>query len=453
MLSYIELKNFKSLTDIKIDLRGENRKPKKMIFIYGENGAGKTNLISSILFLKKSLLTLSNSSKLQKIHGKEMAEFLSDVKNDGLKQQILDHIIKDSFFNMESLIRENKTIKCEGNMEIKIGFNINGFEGSYELKFDDESVIFEELKYLVNERVGRLFTIDKNYTNISPSMTLTSSYKKELKENINKYWGKNTFMSIIFNEIQIKNKDFIKNSLNHTILDIFNWLGKISLQCKNANSSIGMMAIPIKFLSNLKQGKVTDKNNKELLSMEKFLNEVFTQLYSDIKKVFYIFTPIENEYKYELYFSKLIDDEVREIPFEFESTGTQQLLEIIKFIFLSILGNTVIVDEMENGIHDLLIYEVISSLLDSFDFIENAQFIVTTHSTYLMELLPKENVYILVSDVFGRKSIISIDNFEFRTQKNNNIRLKYLRGDYYGIPNVGYLDFNDLVDQVKEDLK
>ena len=108
---------------------------------------------------------------------------------------------------------------------------------------------------------------------------------------------------------------------------------------------------------------------------------------------------------------------------------------------------------MENGIHDLLIYEVISSLLDSFDFIENAQFIVTTHSTYLMELLPKENVYILVSDVFGRKSIISIDNFEFRTQKNNNIRLKYLRGDYYGIPNVGYLDFNDLVDQVKEDLK
>lgn len=453
MLSYIELKNFKSLTDIKIDLRGENRKPKKMIFIYGENGAGKTNLISSILFLKKSLLTLSNSSKLQKIHGKEMAEFLSDVKNDGLKQQILDHIIKDSFFNMESLIRENKTIKCEGNMEIKIGFNINGFEGSYELKFDDESVIFEELKYLVNERVGRLFTIDKNYTNISPSMILTSSYKKELKENINKYWGKNTFMSIIFNEIQIKNKDFIKNSLNHTILDIFNWLGKISLQCKNANSSIGMMAIPIKFLSNLKQGKVTDKNNKELLSMEKFLNEVFTQLYSDIKKVFYIFTPIENEYKYELYFSKLIDDEVREIPFEFESTGTQQLLEIIKFIFLSILGNTVIVDEMENGIHDLLIYEVISSLLDSFDFIENAQFIVTTHSTYLMELLPKENVYILVSDVFGRKSIISIDNFEFRTQKNNNIRLKYLRGDYYGIPNVGYLDFNDLVDQVKEDLK
>ena len=153
------------------------------------------------------------------------------------------------------------------------------------------------------------------------------------------------------------------------------------------------------------------------------------------------------------YFSKLIDDKVKEIPFELESTGTQQLLEIIKFIFLSIIGNTVIVDEMENGIHDLLIYEVISSLLDSFNYIENAQFIATTHSTYLMEMLPKESIYILVSDVLGRKNILSIDNFDFRTQKNNNIRLKYLRGDYSGIPNTGYLDFNDLVNQVREDLK
>ena len=85
MLSYIELKNFKSLTDVKIDLRGENKKPKKMIFIYGENGAGKTNLISSILFLEKSLLTLSNNIKLRKIYDKNVPELLSDIENDEIK--------------------------------------------------------------------------------------------------------------------------------------------------------------------------------------------------------------------------------------------------------------------------------------------------------------------------------------------------------------------------------
>lgn len=453
MLSYIELKNFKSLTDVKIDLRGENKKPKKMIFIYGENGAGKTNLISSILFLEKSLLTLSNNIKLRKIYDKNVPELLSDIENDEIKKEVLDHIIKDSFFDMRSLIQENKTINSEGNMEVKIGFNINGLEGSYELKFDDESVIFEELKYLVNERVGRLFKIDANNIIISPSMITTPSYKKELKDNIEKYWGKNTFMSIIFNEIQIKNNDFINNSLSPNLIDVFNWMKKISLQCKNAKSSIGRMAIPTKILSNLEEGTITEKNNKELLSMEKFLNEVFTQLYSDVKKVFYVFTPIDNKFRYELYFSKLIDDDVKSIPFNLESTGTQQLLDVIKFIFLAILGNTVIIDEMENGIHDLLIYEVISSLFDAFNSIENVQFIATTHSTYLMEMLPQENIYILVSDALGRKSILPIDNFDFRTQKNNNIRLKYLRGDYSGIPNVGYLDFNELVDQFREDLK
>ena len=149
----------------------------------------------------------------------------------------------------------------------------------------------------------------------------------------------------------------------------------------------------------------------------------------------------------------MIDNDVKSIPFNLESTGTQRLLEVIKFIFLAMCGNTVIMDEMENGIHDLLMYEVIESLYDSLNDIENAQFIATTHNTYLMEMVPQDNIYILISDALGRKSILPIDNYGFRTQNNNNnIRVKYLKGDYSGIPNVGYLDFNDLVDEFREDL-
>ena len=113
----------------------------------------------------------------------------------------------------------------------------------------------------------------------------------------------------------------------------------------------------------------------------------------------------------------------------------------------------IFIDEIENGIHDLLIYEVISALSDSLNYIDNVQFITTTHSTYLMEELPPENIYVLAGDAYGKKEILSIDNFNFRTQKNNNIRLKYLRGNYSGIPNIGYIDFSELVEQVKEDLE
>ncbi len=456
MLSYIKLKNFKSLTNIKLDLRGKNKKPKKLVFIYGENGIGKTNLIYSILFLEKTLLTLSNHTHFQKylqeLNDKSVEDLLSEKKDYEFKKHILSQFLSSN--TMESLIQENKTIDCKGNMEIKIGFNINGIEGSYELKFNNQAVVFEELRYLVNERVGRLFSITNDNVIISPSMVLTSSYKKELKDNIKKYWGKHTFLGIIYNEIKIKNNNFVENSLSSSFWDFFNWLDNFSIEGNHL--SFQKMHTPIKILRELTHGTVQKVNDKELLAMENYLNEVFIQLYADIKRVSYVLTPSDSkdEFKYELYISKLIDNEIKQIPFNLESTGTQQLLKILKYIFVATLGNnTIFIDEIENGIHDLLIHEVISALSDSLNYIDNVQFITTTHNTYLMEELPPENIYVLASDAYGKKDILSIDNFNFRTQKNNNIRLKYLRGDYSGIPSIGYIDFSELVEQVREDLE
>ena len=456
MLSYIKLKNFKSLTNIKLDLRGKNKKPKKLVFIYGENGIGKTNLIYSILFLEKTLLTLSNHTHFQKylqeLNDKSVEDLLSEKKDNAFKKHILSQFLSSN--TMESLIQENKTIDCKGNMEIKIGFNINGIEGSYELKFNNQAVIFEELRYLVHERVGRIFSITNDNAIISPSMVLTSSYKKELKDNIKKYWGKHTFLGIIYNEIKIKNNNFVENSLSSSFWDFFNWLDNFSIEGNHL--SFQKIHTPMKILRELTHGTVQKENDKELLAMENYLNEVFIQLYADIKKVSYVFTPSDSkdEFKYELYISKLIDNEIKQIPFNLESTGTQQLLKILKYIFVATLGNnTIFIDEIENGIHDLLILEVISALSDSLNSIDNVQFITTTHSTYLMEELPPENIYVLASDAYGKKDILSIDNFNFRTQKNNNMRLKYLRGDYSGIPSIGYIDFSELMEQVKEDLE
>ena len=42
VLSYIRLRNFKSFSDIMFDLRGKGGIPKKKVFVYGENGSGKS---------------------------------------------------------------------------------------------------------------------------------------------------------------------------------------------------------------------------------------------------------------------------------------------------------------------------------------------------------------------------------------------------------------------------
>ncbi|WP_181039084.1 AAA family ATPase, partial [Brachyspira murdochii] len=51
MFTYVKLKNYKSLVDFEVDLTSSKNNPKKMIIIYGENGAGKSNFINAFFTL------------------------------------------------------------------------------------------------------------------------------------------------------------------------------------------------------------------------------------------------------------------------------------------------------------------------------------------------------------------------------------------------------------------
>ena len=73
--------------------------------------------------------------------------------------------------------------------------------------------------------------------------------------------------------------------------------------------------------------------------------------------------------------------------------------------------------------------------------------IITTHNTLLLEELERKYMYIIYIDFKGNKEIRCVDDYKKRTQKTNNLRDKYLRGDYGGVPNVGYIDFEDIIGQ------
>ncbi len=454
MLSYIELKNFKSLTDFKIDFRGKGGVPKKVLFLYGENGSGKTNLVSSLFFLKQSLRTLSYHLSLHDLSNNVTPDVLSRINEQGAREQLLDDLLGKTTPSLSTLLEESKTIGSRDNMYLKIGFHIDGVEGAYELEFDDRSVVFEELRYLVNERVGVLFSIREGAIKFSPSFVLDSKYKKYLVDEIKKYWGKHTFMSIIYNEVNAKNDSFIDSSLSAAFLKVFDFFYTMSSACKNRWGDSLAIATPAVIPLNLLEGTISKKRDTGLLAMESFLNSVFTQLYSDIKAIFYKFKFNGDLLSYELYVKKMIGSNIIEVPFGMESTGTQKLLNLVEYILLSLLGTTVVVDEIDSGIHDLLIYQVIELFLDAIYTEEISQFIVTTHNTSLLEMvgdiLPKESVYLLTIDSRGEKEALSLDKYKLRTQKNHNIRSKYLKGDYDAVPNIGYVDFNELVDDFRD---
>ncbi|WP_366521484.1 AAA family ATPase, partial [uncultured Brachyspira sp.] len=85
MFTYVKLKNYKSLVDFEVDLTSSKNNPKKMIIIYGENGAGKTNFINSFFTLFETLNTKIHYDKINKLINENL-----DNKNN------LD-IIKDIF--------------------------------------------------------------------------------------------------------------------------------------------------------------------------------------------------------------------------------------------------------------------------------------------------------------------------------------------------------------------
>ena len=112
----------------------------------------------------------------------------------------------------------------------------------------------------------------------------------------------------------------------------------------------------------------------------------------------------------------------------------------------ALIGETVIIDEIDNGIHDLLMKNIIMSIKDEI----TGQLIITTHNTLLLEVLPKESIYILTTNYSGNKTINSIKDYDVRVQKNNNARTLYLKGLFGGIPTTNYIDFEEIKYKLNE---
>ena len=150
----------------------------------------------SLLFLVRTFESMQNQKQAKKVL--ELQNKLSDIISDeDLKNSLYEQLLKENIFILSDLIKEYKTIDNNFPMKLKLGFRLQGYDGYYSISFDENSVISEELKYLINDRTGLIFKIDKNKRLLSPSI-FSSSYREELLDYIEKYWGKNTLMSIFF---------------------------------------------------------------------------------------------------------------------------------------------------------------------------------------------------------------------------------------------------------------
>lgn len=436
MFTYVKAKNFKSLKDIEFNLNKTKTKTNQFISIYGENGSGKTNIVELFKLLQQSTMSRATDIAMNKMPKEfwKIQEEMSDQLPTEIRQ----------IFQLSFNLKEYRMLDEDEATEIEYGFKINNKDGFYYIKFDDE-IIEEKLYYMAGKQRAYLFQINKENNkiikNLNKNIFINEKYNEELIDGIDKYWGKYTFLSLLSFETIEKNKDYIDNNISKNIIEVIDkiWLMTVHVD-KGALKIIPDGFVKVRKLNNIQKGIVKKDKLPEIKKYENVLNIFFTQAYADIKEVKYEINEKEDRIHYELYFNKMIGGQIKSIPSRLESDGTRRILNQFDTIIGSLLGETVILDEIDNGIHDVLMKNIIMSIKDEI----TGQLIITTHNTLLLEILPKENIYILSTDYNGNKTINSIKEYGIKIQKNNNARDLYFKGVFGGIPTTDYIDFEEI---------
>ena len=441
MFTYIKLKNYKSLIELEVDLTKKENTPKKLISIYGENGVGKSNFVDSFYTLKRIVSTRTINEKIRILTEKQ-----KELQTDDFDKALyffgqLGSILKNGFFsNSIDIINECKTIDSKDNMIIEVGFKIKSKTGIYCIETDDADIISEKLDFTLNKNKVNFFEMTKKEKYLNESVFIDHEYKKEILSIIEKYWGKHSLLSLIAYEIEDKKENYVKKKIFNGIFEVINFFSSLSILSRNK-----MEVFKDIEEEKLFYGTLALNEEKRLINIENVINTFFTALFSDIKQAYYKKKIDNDKINYVLCFKKNIYNKLIDIEYNRESTGTKNILKILPYLISAAKGKTVIIDEIDNGVHDLLMLKILENLSENL----KGQLIITTHNTLLLEEeFIKDSIYIFKVDENANKKLLALNKFEGRVHPNLSIRKRYLKGLYGGIPFPMDIDFNELIEGV-----
>lgn len=434
MFTKVRLVNFRSFDDITFDLTQKKGQIKHFAVIYGENGMGKSNLARGIAALIDLLRTMDVRDLLDSLLSDENFRKLTEVLGDRRPTALVRDI--------QTLIQEYRMVGATEPIRLEYEFLIEGRTGRYCVELGETEIIHERLEYVLDKRRGVYFDLTPSVQKINTSIFTDNTVLKDIKELVKQYWGKHTLLAILLHEQNNKAERYINEGLSSNFYNLIRHLSDLSCYLRGHQETRGVLKNNVGFLVELEEGTIS-KSKKEMLdNAEHVLSNLFCAICSDNRRLFYKTREQNEKIHYELYIQKLIAGKEREIKFTQESTGNHQLLNIFPYLLRAMLGGTVVIDEIETGIHDFLMKKILEELIPSIQ----GQLIVTSHNTSLMEIDNiRASVYIIKEDTMANKEILCIDNYEQRTYQQNNIRERYKNNAYKGIPRVEKIDFEALL--------
>lgn len=372
--------------------------------IYGANASGKSNLLSALQFMSLFvLLSAKDSQPGEKINVKG---FLFDEATRQSPSEFQISFIKDY-------------------IRYQYGFTV------------DENHILEEwlIAYPANGRAQHWFS---------------RIFDKEKDEYAWKF--SKLFKSNKIEEITRKEVLFLSNAVkfnNKQLEPIFTWFQKDLIFIDSASRKGGIYKRSVDLI-NTDEGKnkvlkfmhVADPSIADItVKIEKFSEEKIPLFPSSMPKEVQDFIRKEMMKKDNAEISFTHSGNFS-LDFQSESDGTIKLLDHAGS-WLDALenGRTLIVDELDNSLHPLVVRFLIQLICNQKANKKNAQLIFTTHDTSLLDtkIFRRDQVWFVEKDKNNATQFYPLTDFSPR--KHEAIGAGYLQGRYGALPYIGEWKF------------
>ncbi|WP_352415192.1 AAA family ATPase [Oscillibacter ruminantium] len=441
MFTKVHVQNFKCFSDLEFDLTGRGGTPKNLILIYGENGAGKSNIAAIFYALVELMQTMDINDIYQQLLNMPGIEEDTPAKTS----QFLN-FVKSNIRDLPSIYRDIRMNNAQGNTVLTFEFLLAEKAGIYSIELLDGKIIRETLKFVLEQRQVTYFDLSAEEENLNKSVFSNRSFFQDVLLEKQKFWGKHSFLSILRHEIVEKSTDYIAEFMPRNLFRVLSFFASVNATVNQEKKGGSLFELPSHFLD-LNHGDLpADEVEPRLAHARNLVLLFFTSINSDIKDAYYKTERNEDTCSYQLYLKRLISGQIREISFEKESTGNQRMLGFLSNLVHAANGGIEIIDEIDSGVHDLAAQKIIQDLSPVLD----GQMIITTHNTMLMECqFSREATYVLEEDEQANRTIKCVNSYNERLYQKTNIRRKYLDGDFKGVPQIKDIPFPELIKQME----
>lgn len=337
MISEISIKNFKSIQNETIKLKGIN-------IIIGANNAGKSNLLDALEFYQRILVM-----ELQEVFGPIPFAFINVLhKGANIRTDCIELVI--NYENKQSIIHK---FSVESNYNPGLG-------PRFLLGIKNEML-----------KIGDLIEQNSN----SPNLLLRQKYiKRELPKDVADYV--NNCKSI--RKFQFVPKDIKKEQIIDPVDQHIPYL-----QPNGAN------LVNVLYAIRDTQPKAFDNIMKD-----------FREIFPDVESLSFKHL---GESRYALEFIRNVEGtEWRFLSPEI-SDGFVITLAIITLISTPNRPEIILIEEIENGLNPSTLRVILERIMKTTE-LSNIQFIITTHSPILLELLSQNPEYIIICEQDKGKS-------------------------------------------------